>query len=206
MLGLVGLLFGAALFVGNPDGQLLHVPYRAQLDGSTYGQANCGPAALAMVLAYYDIDASLWDLRVRAMKAQHSWVDDEGGYSDRYGVFVYNLATVAESFGLRADGLWQREGSRIDRLREWQAADVRREIAAARPVIVQVEYRALPGNQRARYAEDHYIVVHGALASDFVFSDPLDGADQTIGESDLLRAMGAASSPRVGFAPVKSAT
>ena len=92
------------------DGQVLHVPYRSQLDGSAYAQANCGPAALAMVLAYYGIDDSLWSLRVQAMQAQHSWVDDDGGYSDGYGVFVYNLAAVGESLGLRADGLWQREG------------------------------------------------------------------------------------------------
>ena len=71
---------------------VLDVPYRNQLDGSRYALANCGPTALSMSLAYYGVDASPWDLRVRSMRTQHSWVDDEGGYSDDYGVFVYNLA------------------------------------------------------------------------------------------------------------------
>ena len=206
MLGLVGLLLGTSLLLANADERLLAVPFRYQLDGSPYAQSNCGPTALAMVLAYYDIDASLWDLRVKAMKAQHSWVDDEGGYSDRYGVFVYNLASVAESFGLRADGLWVREGNRVDRLREWDARDLRREIAAGRPVIVQAHYRLLPTSRDARFLEDHYIVVHGTSGSDFVYSDPVTAGGLTIGEGDLLKAMAGASSPRVGFALVKSKT
>jgi hypothetical protein len=69
---------------------VLDVPYRNQLDGSAYALSNCGPTSLSMALAYYGIDVSPWDLRVRAMQAQQSWVDDEGGYSDHYGVFVYS--------------------------------------------------------------------------------------------------------------------
>src|SRR5690348_346441 len=121
MLGLLGLLVGASIWLGATDERMLTVPYRSQLDGSSYARANCGPTALSMVLAYYGIDASPWDLRVKSMIAQHSWVDDDGGYSDRYGVFVYNLATAAETFGLCADGLWLREGNHVDRLRAWQA-------------------------------------------------------------------------------------
>jgi hypothetical protein len=68
-----------------------------------------------MVLAYYGVDASTWDLCVRAMQAQHLWTSDDGGYSDSYGVFVYNLATVAEGMGLRVEDLWTREGGRGDR-------------------------------------------------------------------------------------------
>src|SRR4051812_3082741 len=59
MLALVGLLLGTALFLGDAgdgDGRVLSVPYRSQLDGTPYAQANCGPTALAMVLAYYGID------------------------------------------------------------------------------------------------------------------------------------------------------
>jgi uncharacterized protein YvpB len=206
MLGLPSLLLSLSLLAGHADGQVLHVPYRSQLDGSAYAQANCGPAALAMVLAYYGIDDSLWSLRVQAMQAQHSWVDDDGGYSDGYGVFVYNLATVAEGLGLRADGLWQREGNRVDHLRLWRAADLRRQIEAGRPVIVQVRFRLLPGNVRSAYVEDHFIVVHGTAGSDFVYSDPVRGSELSIDEDDLLRAMGAADSPYVGFALVKSKT
>jgi hypothetical protein len=204
MEGAVSLLLGLTLLAGRGEGQVLPVPYRSQLDGSAYAQANCGPTALAMVLAYYGIDDSLWSLRVQAMQAQHSWVDDEGGYSDGYGVFVYNLAAVGESLGLRAEGLWRREGNKPDRLYEWRAADLRRHIEAGRPVILQVHFRMLPGNLSSRFAEDHFIVVHGTVGSDFVYSDPLRGSELTIGEGDLVRAMEAAENPRVGFTLVKN--
>src|SRR6266849_5256493 len=139
-------LVGALLWArpGASDAHVLDVPYRNQLDGSTYALANCGPIALSMVLAYYGVDASTWDLRVRAMNAQHSWVSDDGGYSDSYGVFVYNLATVAEGMGLHSLGLWGHDGGHLDQLHQWQAVDLRHEILADRPVIVQVQYRALP--------------------------------------------------------------
>jgi hypothetical protein len=182
------------------------VPYRDQLDGSAYALANCGPTALSMVLAYYGVDATPWDLRVRSMKAQHSWVTDEGGYSDHYGVFVYNLATVAEGMGLHTSGLWDREGSRLDRLHQWQPAEVRREIANDHPVIVQVRYAAMPKRAGAITLADHYLVVHGTVGDDFVYSDPLGnygGPDQTMTERELFAAMGAASSPRVAFAVVQ---
>ena len=97
---LAWVVIAAALLGFGPapgDAHVLDVPYRNQLDGSAYALANCGPTSLAMVLAYYGIDASPWELRVKAMKAQHSWVGDDGRYSDSYGVFMYNLASVAET-------------------------------------------------------------------------------------------------------------
>ena len=193
---------------GASDAHVLDVPYRNQLDGSTYALANCGPTALSMALAYYGVDASTWDLRVRAMKAQHSWVSDDGGYSDSYGVFVYNLGTVAEGMGLHVDGLWVREGGRVDRLHLWQPTDLRRAIQADHPVIVQVEYRALPMHSASTTLDDHYIVVHGTIDGDFVYSDPLGlgsgGPGLQISERDLMAAMGQASPPRAGFALAKS--
>ncbi len=203
MLGLTGLLFGALVLFGSPDEHVLQLPYRSQLDGSAYAGANCGPTALSMVLAYYGIDAGPWELRVKAMKEQHSWVDDEGGYSDRYGVFVYNLASVGEDYGLRAEGLWRREARHADVLREWQTRDLRQQVSAGRPVIVQVLYRALPSATRTAYLDDHYIVVHGLAGDDFVYSDPLDGPGQAISERSLARAMDLASTPRAGFTLVK---
>ena len=203
----LGLLVGVALFAGADEAHVLRVPYRNQLDGSPYAAANCGPAALSMLLAYYGIDATPGDLRVRSMQAQHSWVDDEGGYSDRYGVFVYNLATVGETYGLHANGLWQREGSRIDRLHEWPAADLRSQIRLGRPVLVEVRYRLLPRHSGSNAPDDHYIVVHGIVGDDFVYSDPLGrdgvGPDEVISEGDLLLAMSRADVPRVGFALVR---
>ena len=206
---LAWVVLAAALFgLGPSDAHVLDVPFRSQLDGSAHALANCGPTSLSMVLAYYGIDASPWDLRVRAMRAQHSWVGDDGGYSDGYGVFVYNLASVAETMGVHAIGLWRREGARDDGVREWQAADLRREILNDRPMIVQVEYRALPRHSASNTIDDHYVVVHGVVGSDFVYSDPLgsgdSGANQNISERDLMAAMGQASTPRAGFAVSKA--
>ncbi|HEV7665161.1 MAG TPA: C39 family peptidase [Chloroflexota bacterium] len=197
-----------ALFgdIGAADVHVLDVPYRSQLDGSGYALANCGPASLSMALAFYGIDASPWDLRVKSMKAQHSWVGDDGGYSDRYGVFVYNLASAAETTDVHASGLWTREGGRVDRLHEWQPTEIRREVQADHPVIVQVGYRALPKHAGSTTLDDHFIVIHGLRGTDFVYSDPLGVGDagpaETISETDLVGAMGRSSAPRVGFAVV----
>jgi len=206
MLGWMVLVL-TLLFSGTSDAHVLDVPYRNQLDGSPYALANCGPTALSMALAYYGLDASPWDLRVKSMRAQHSWVTDEGGYSDRYGVFVYNLATVIESFGLHANGLWARDGDRIDHFHQWQPNELRREIGADHPVIVQVEYRALPAHNGSSAVDDHYIVLLGIKGSDFVYNDPLginaSGPAEEISEADLVRAMGLATAPGAGFAVVK---
>lgn len=201
-------LLAAWLFgVGATDQHVLDVPYRSQLDGSPYALANCGPAALSMTLAYYGVDASMWDLRVRAMKAQHSWVDDEGGYSDRYGVFVYNLAQAAEELGVHADGLWTRDGARLDHFHEWQPIELRRELLANHPLIVEVRYSALPAHSASHAPDDHYIVVRGTEGTDFIYSDPLgadvDAADQQISEADLSKAMALADAPRAGFVLIK---
>ncbi len=206
MLGWVAL-FASVLFSGSSDAHVLDVPYRNQLDGSPYALANCGPTSLSMALAYYGIDASVWDLRVRSMEAQHSWWGDPGGYSDRYGVFIYNLATVAESFGVHADGLWARDADRTDHFFQWTATELRREIEAGHPVIVQVSYRALPAHAGAQALDDHFVVVRGTIGDDFVYSDPLgigaSGPDEQISASDLVVAMGASSAPGAGFAVVE---
>jgi peptidase C39-like protein len=209
MLGWLALV-ASLLLSGSAESHVFEVPYRNQLDGSPYALANCGPTALSMAIAYYGIDASPWDLRVASMKAQHSWVTDEGGYSDRYGVFIYNLASVAEGLGVHADGLWSRDGARTDRLHQWQPDELRREIAASHPVIVQVEYRALPDHARSRALDDHYLVLHGTVGSDFVYSDPLgiddSSPEKQISEIDLTVAMLGASAPRAAFALVKPAS
>jgi Peptidase_C39 like family len=206
MLGWIALAAGLLLSSGT-DAHVLDVPYRNQLDGSPYALANCGPTSLSMAMAYYGIDLSPWDLRVASMKAQHSWVTDEGGYSDRYGVFIYNLANAAERFGLHADGLWSRDGARTDRLHQWQPNELRRAIQADHPVIVEVGYRALPAHAASRATDDHFILVRGTVGADFVYSDPLgvgdSGPEQHISEADLSVAMAAAEAPRAAFALVK---
>ena len=203
------LLAASFLFAASGDAHVLDVPYRSQLDGSAYAWANCGPTSLSMALAYYGIDASPWDLRVRAMKAQHTWVTDEGGYSDENGVFVYVLATVASQFGLHANGLWDFDGARPDRLHQWNPSELRREVQAGHPVIVEVAYRALPVHAGSHVTADHYIVLDGTVGADFVYNDPLGqggyGPDEQIAADQLTAAMALAAAPEAAFAIVKPA-
>lgn len=202
------LLFSSGTFSTN-DAHVLDVPYRNQLDGSAYAWANCGPTSLSMALAYYGVDASPWTLRVASMKAQHTWVTDEGGYSDDNGVFVYNLASVAAQFGMHADGLWDFDGARTDHLHKWTAEDLRKAVTANHPVIVEVAYRALPVHAGSRATADHYIVVDGTVGSDFVYSDPLGqgdyGPEQQISADDLTHAMSKSTAPNAAFEVVKAA-
>jgi hypothetical protein len=206
MLGWLALV-ASLLLSSSTETHVFDVPYRNQLDGSPYALANCGPTALSMAMAYYGIDATPWDLRVASMQAQRSWITDDGGYSDRYGVFIYNLASVAERLGVHADGLWSRDAARTDHLHVWQPDELRREIAANHPVIVQVEYRALPAHAGSGALDDHYVVLRGTVGSDFVYSDPLGiggtGPEEQISEADLTAAMSAATASRAAFALVK---
>jgi hypothetical protein len=144
------------------------------------------------------------------MKEQHTWVTDEGGYSDRWGVFVYNLAATAEEFGIHADGIWNYDGARSDSLRQWVPLDLRRELNAGHPVIVEVKYRLLPAHAGATTSSDHYIVLRGTAGDDFVYADPYgnhpDSDEVEISEPDLLHAMSGGMSPFAGFAAVKPAT
>jgi len=85
---------------------------------------------------------------------------------------------------------------------------LRREVLNDHPVIVQVEYRSLPRHSDSASIDDHFVVVHGVVGGDFVYSDPLGssdgGANQVISEHDLIAAMGQASTPRAGFAVSKA--
>jgi hypothetical protein len=201
------LLAASLFFAGSGDAHVLDVPYRSQLDGSAYAWANCGPTSLSMALAYYGIDASPWDLRVRAMKAQHTWVTDEGGYSDENGVFVYILAAVATQFGLHPNGLWDFDGARTDRLHQWRPNELRNQVQAGHPVIVEVAYRALPVHAGSLATADHYIVLDGTIGTDFVYNDPLGqgtyGPDAQITAEGLMAAMAQAAAPDAAFAIVK---
>ena len=205
LLTVLALLSSTFVVAGVPADQqfVLDLPYRSQLNGTAYALSNCGPTSLSMALAYYGIDAGLWDVRVRAMKAQGSWINSEGGYSDHYGVFVHHLATVAEDYGLRTQGLWNREAGHNDSLHEWSADDLRRVLRQGHPVIAETAYRWLPGRGGANTTVDHYVVVHGLAGEQFVYSDPMDrqggGPSLVIGEGELMRAMSHAKQPRAAF-------
>jgi LysM repeat protein len=159
------------------------VPYRGQLDGSPYAQANCGPTAIGMVLEAFGAPVPLSRLRAEVLDAQRMW-------GNGIGTLITALAEVVERHGLQTHGL--RPGGQI---RRWTLEQVRDELRQRRPLVVQVRYRSLPGREGALYYGDHYIVVTGTLDDGFLYNDPIDhdgpGWDRVISGERLDRAMNA---------------
>lgn len=167
----------------HPDTLRLLVPYRSQLDGSPWEDANCGPTTLGMALEALGTPLSSAQLRREVLDAQQLWGDD-------VGVYMEALARVAEAHGARVLDLHQADG-----LKRWTLDDVRRHVRQGHPVILQVVYRALPGRERSPYYGDHYIVITGLLGDQFLYHDSVDsdglGHDRVISPERLARAMNA---------------
>jgi LysM repeat protein len=160
-------------------------PYRTQLDGSAYAEANCGPTAVAMALEAFGISVPSRQLRAAALDAQHM-------YGNGVGTLITALAQVVQQNGLSATDLRDEAGQ----LRRWGLDDIRAHIQRGQPVIVQVRYRSLPGRGGAYYFGDHYILVTGLVGDGFLYNDPIDidgrpGWDRTISGAALRVAMNA---------------
>ncbi len=167
------------------------VPYRSQLDGTPWAGANCGPTSLGMGLESLGIKVSSTELRRQVLNAQGSWGNNVGTVMDA-------LAKVASSQGARPIGLY--DGNRIAK---WSLDDLRTQLRAGRPVIVQVRFRALPGRAGVRYYADHYIILTGLSGDRFLYNDPLDsdgpGANRLMTPAQLDSAMNA-SDQRYAYA------
>jgi LysM repeat protein/uncharacterized protein YvpB len=159
------------------------VPYRSQLDGMPWAGANCGPVSLAMGLESLGIKMSSTELRRQVLNSQGIWGNNVGTLMD-------SLAKVASSNGARPIGLY--DGNR---LAKWSVQDVREQLRAGRPVIVQVRFRALPGRAGVAYYNDHYIILTGLSGEGFLYNDPLDsdgpGANRLMSAPQLDAAMNA---------------
>jgi LysM repeat protein len=159
------------------------VPYRSQLDGGPWSGANCGPAALSMVLASFGVDMSPARLRSQVLARQ-------GMYGNYVGTLLTALAGVAEAHGLKALDLY--EG---DAIKRWSLDDIRAHLQAGHAVLAQVYLRRLPGSERVPYFADHYIVITGAVDDGFLYNDPLNsdgpGWDRLISAQRLWAAMDA---------------
>jgi LysM repeat protein len=168
---------------------IFHVfaPYRSQLDGSPYAEANCGPTAVGMALDAFGVSVPAKQLRTEALEAQHM-------YGNGVGTLITALAQVVTEHGLSAMDLRDESGG----LRRWGLDEIRAHIQAGHPVIVQVRYRALPGRGAAYYFGDHYIVVTGIVGDGFLYNDPIDidglGWDRVISGATLQAAMNASAS------------
>ena len=173
-----------ALFASSPPGVArLAVPYRSQLDGMPWAGANCGPTSLGMGLESLGIKVSSTELRRQTLNAQGMWGNNVGTLMDA-------LAKVATSNGARPVGLY--DGNR---LAKWSTKDLREQLQAGRPVIVQVRYRALPGRAGVPYFNDHYVILTGTSGESFLYNDPIDsdgpGANRLMSAAQLEATMNA---------------
>jgi hypothetical protein len=173
----------------------LRVPYRSQLDGTAYAQANCGPTVANMVLESFGFKIPQADLRREVLSLQPE--ED----CDDCGVYIENLAEVIAWRGLTIVRL-RDSGSAA--FHTWTQDEIRAELRAGRPVIAQVYYRRLPGRATASYWGDHFIVLTGTLGERFVFNDPIDsdgpGYSRLITAEALKLAMGESDFPYAAFA------
>ncbi len=173
----------------------LRVPYRTQLDGSEYESANCGPTTLGMALEAFGLDIGQLQLRNEVLVSEDFNPDDVDA-----GSFIWALARVAQSRGMRTYGLYESDGETLHR---WSIDDVRSNVRAGRPVIAQVVYRGLPGREDSGYDGDHYVVITGLMGDDFLYNDPIGGAqareapgwDRLMTTAELRRAMRASDRP-----------
>ncbi len=172
----------------------LKVPYRTQLDGSDYEGANCGPTTLGMALEAFGLNIEQPDLRSEVLSSEEFSPSD-----DDAGSFIWALERVASARGLRTYGLYDGDGD----YHRWSVDDVRASVRAGRPVIAQVVYRGLPGREDSGYGGDHYVVITGLMGDNFIYNDPIGGAqareapgwDRVMSSAELQRAMRASDRP-----------
>jgi hypothetical protein len=169
------------------------LPFRTQRDGSQWAGSNCGPAALAMVLASYGVEQSNDDLRYFSHTYQGTW-------GRRGGTALEHLAQVAEDFGVRAVGLYDQ-----DTFHQWTTEELRKEVGAGHPVIVLVKYRLLPGREYSPVRYDHYVVLWDLTPQGFIYNDPIysgaaEGFSRFMTDEQLAAAMRPTLEPRQAVA------
>jgi hypothetical protein len=113
----------------------IKVPYRSQIDGSPYADANCGPTVVNMVLESFGIRVSQPQVRREVLSFQP--LED----CDDCGTYIQSLAAVFSHRGLRVHNL---RADDPEQFHPWTLDEIRSELRAGRPVIAQVFYRRSP--------------------------------------------------------------
>ncbi len=157
------------------------VPYRTQLDGSDFAEANCGPTVLGMALESFGLNESVPDLRGQVLNSENFSSSDTDA-----GSYIWALADVAHDYGLQPHGLYDSDGS----LHHWSLDEIRGSVRNHQPVIVQVVYRGLPGREDSQYYGDHYVIITGLMGNDFLYNDPIGGrvANESPGYDRMMTA------------------
>jgi hypothetical protein len=172
---------------------VLGVPFRTQIDGTSFSLVNCGPASLAMVLIAFGLDVDPPSVRDYLNYLV-------GNYDTEAGTSLYVLSRIAREAGLSTFGT-------SSGLQGWTIDAVREQVRAGHPVITLTKYRFLPGHFGSVTDFDHYIVITGLAGEDFVYNDAAYsteyGYNLLISPAQLQRAWAASSVPRhavaVGF-------
>ena len=128
---------------------MLGVPFRTQIDGTTFSLVNCGPASLAMVLAAFGVDVDPPSVRDYLNYMV-------GNYDTEQGPACTCWHRIAREAGLNTFGMSGRQ------LQGWSVKAVREQVRAGHPVITLTKYRRLPGHFGSVTEFDHYIVHHRA--------------------------------------------
>jgi hypothetical protein len=174
----------------------LKVPFRSQIDGTPYAEANCGPTVGNMVLESFGFSVPQAELRKEVLSLQPR--ED----CDDCGVYLQNIAAVIANRGLKVNALRDNPDDPAS-FHHWAQDEIRAELRAGRPVVVQVYYRGLPGRANVNYYGDHYIVLHGFVGDRFVYNDPVDsdgpGYSRLISSKALDFAMSYGDFPYAGF-------
>jgi len=157
------MLTRVSLLTSAPD-VWLTVPYRSQIDGTPYADANCGPVSIAMALEAVGKRDTPESLRTAALQLQNLNACDD------CGTFIQHLAIVAEQRGARTFGL--RDAP--ETFHRWTLDEIREQVRQERVVIPQVKFRLLPGRAKSGYWGDHYIVIVGLVGNNFIYHDPVD--------------------------------
>jgi hypothetical protein len=185
-----------ALTSGGSPEVWLKVPHRSQIDGTPYADANCGPTVGNMVLEAFGFRVPQPALRKEVLALQ------PGEDCDDCGVYLQNIAEVIARRGLKVNRLRDNPEDPSN-FHHWTHDEIRAELRAGRPVVVQVFYRGLPGRATVNYWGDHYVVLHGLAGDRFLFNDPVDsdgpGYSRLISAQQLDYAMSHSDFPYAGF-------
>jgi hypothetical protein len=164
----------AALIFHGTLGKHLDVPWKGQNTVRTdddYSTSDCGPASLAMMLAYLGTDLSVDQVSIAAGL--------KPGFTS---ATIEDLQKAATSFGFTLQ----------HHLNTITVDLIKSEIDAGYPVLTLVHYPSLPVRWDQGYRKGHFIVITG-YAEGFSYLDPYWPTDANqplpISESQLMQAM-----------------
>jgi len=170
----------------------LSVPFASQFDGSPFAATDCGPASVAMAINYATGE------HLSPLQARQAIIHlPGGGYAANpaSGIAIQDLARVARLHNVEA---FLGDGAAST---GWSAERIRKHLAQGHPVIVLTRLAYLPGYSPNSQV-DHYIILIGANAAEYVYNDPAiaGGAKRVISEKQLQLAQRMAGAPGQGVA------